>query len=154
MVIVTGVCECTSILGPGLGGGHGLLQGSHGLVSDQFISMRIVLADGSIKTVSANENSDLWWAVRGAGHNFGVVTSVTSKIYDAEVNWAYKSYTFTHDKVEAVYTAANNILENFSKKNAQVAWVYSLYIRIPDVDAVHVSCAFFFASTHLKARTK
>lgn len=42
---VTGGCECTSILGLGLGGGHGILQGRHGLISDQFVSMNIVLAD-------------------------------------------------------------------------------------------------------------
>lgn len=145
---VVPVCECTSILGPGLGGGHGLLQGNYGLVSDQFLSMRIVLADGSIKTVSSSENADLWWAVRGAGHNFGIVTSVVSKVYDAEPNWAYKSYTFTHDKVEAVYSASNNLLERFSTKTAEVAVVFSLVARVPGVDPVHVSHVWPLSNNH------
>ena len=81
-MIVTGVCQCTSLLGPGLGGGHGFLQGHHGLVADQFVSMNIVLADGTLHTI--DEKSDLWWAMRGAGHNFGIVTSVETKIYDIE----------------------------------------------------------------------
>lgn len=71
---VTGACECVSLLGPGLGGGHGWLQGRHGLVSDNFVSMNIVLADGTTKFVDAQSEPDLWWALQGAGHNFGIVT--------------------------------------------------------------------------------
>ncbi|KAL2285551.1 hypothetical protein FJTKL_08192 [Diaporthe vaccinii] len=112
---VTGACECTSILGPGLGGGHGWLQGRHGLVSDQFVSMNIVLADGTLTTIDSA--SDLWWAMQGAGHNFGIVTSVTSKIYDIEYpDWAYKSYVFTGDKFTDVY---NNVDEHISMNGSQ-----------------------------------
>ncbi|KAG4217082.1 hypothetical protein PC116_g34437, partial [Phytophthora cactorum] len=108
----TGACECTSILGPGLGGGHGFLQGRYGLVADQFLSMNIVLADGSLQKI--NETSDLWWAMKGAGHNFGIVTSITMKIYDVEdPNWAYVSYIFTGNKIEELYEAAkNHLLKN------------------------------------------
>src|SRR5690242_11530578 len=73
--IVTGTCECVSYLGPALGGGHGWLQGHHGLIADQFLSMNIVLANGDLKTIDSK--SDLWWAMQGAGHNFGIVTSVS-----------------------------------------------------------------------------
>ncbi|KAJ0120562.1 hypothetical protein J7T55_015291 [Diaporthe amygdali] len=112
---VTGACECTSILGPGLGGGHGWLQGRHGLVSDQFVSMNIVLADGTLQTI--DNTSDLWWAMQGAGHNFGIVTSVTVKIYDIDYpTWAYKSYIFTGDKFSDVY---NNVNEYISKNGTQ-----------------------------------
>ncbi|KAK9413949.1 putative FAD-binding PCMH-type domain-containing protein [Seiridium unicorne] len=94
---VTGGCECTSLLGPGLGGGHGVLQGRHGLISDQFLSMNIVLADGSLHTI--DDNCDLWWAMQGAGHNFGIVTDVTMKIYDVQNrDWTYNLFVFTSDK--------------------------------------------------------
>ncbi|XXG99456.1 hypothetical protein Hte_005795 [Hypoxylon texense] len=107
---VTGGCECTSLLGPGLGGGHGLLQGHHGLVSDQFLSMNIVLANGTLQTVDEN-SPDLWWALQGAGHNFGIVTSITVKVYDIKHrNWAYTAFTFTDDKVEGLYAAINEHL--------------------------------------------
>ncbi|KAL5401084.1 hypothetical protein PMIN03_011822 [Paraphaeosphaeria minitans] len=75
---VTGTCECVSYLGPALGGGHGWLQGHHGVISDQFVSLNIVLATGEVKTI--NQSTDLMWGLKGAGHNFGIVTSVTSKI--------------------------------------------------------------------------
>ncbi|KAI0162327.1 hypothetical protein GGR57DRAFT_489995 [Xylariaceae sp. FL1272] len=86
------VCECMSILGPGLEGGHGALQGRIGLVSDQFVSMNVVLANGTL----------------GAGHNFGIVTSVTAKIYDVQTpTWAYTSFIYTGDKVADVFDTIN-----------------------------------------------
>ncbi|RDL35322.1 putative FAD-dependent oxygenase [Venustampulla echinocandica] len=103
---VTGTCECVSYLGPGLGGGHGWLQGRYGLISDQFVSMNVVLANGSLITI--DQNSRLSWAMKGAGHNFGIVTSTTSKIYDIQhPNYAMATLIFSGDQVEAVYRVAN-----------------------------------------------
>ncbi|KAI1188078.1 FAD-binding domain-containing protein [Nemania serpens] len=129
---VTGACECVSLLGPGLGGGHGFLQGRHGLVSDQFVSMNIVLANGELHTVDAE--SDLWWAMQGAGHNFGIVTSVTSKIYDVKYpNWAYESFIFTGDQVEVVYESINKYhLKNGTPPVDIMS--YSIYFNYFDID--------------------
>ncbi|KAF6784750.1 FAD-dependent oxygenase [Colletotrichum sojae] len=129
---VTGTCECVSTLGPALGGGHGWLQGHHGLVADQFLSMNIVLADGTIQTI--NETSDLWWAVKGAGHNFGIVTSVDVKIYDIEHrDWAVETLIFSGDKVEEVYQAANeHLLKNGTQAVDVVNWSY--WLNNPDAD--------------------
>jgi hypothetical protein len=105
---VTGCCECTSFTGPALGGGHGWLQGRHGLIADQFLSMNIVFANGSLQTIDKTTDPDLWCAMQGAGHNFGIVISVKSKAYDIEFrDWAYKMFTFNSDKVEEFYTAIN-----------------------------------------------
>jgi FAD/FMN-containing dehydrogenase len=123
---VTGTCECVSFLGPALGGGHGWLQGHHGLVSDQFTSMNVVLANGDMVTI--NSTSDLWWGMQGAGHNFGIVTSVTTKIYDiVQPNWAIETIIFSGDKVEAIYEAANkHILQNGSQSSDIINWSYWL----------------------------
>ncbi|KAL2128641.1 hypothetical protein VTI74DRAFT_8914 [Chaetomium olivicolor] len=129
---VTGTCECVSYMGPALGGGHGWLQGHYGLIADQFVSMRIVLADGTVKTIDTN--SDLWWAMRGAGHNFGIVTSVTVKIYPKiHTNWAIETLVFTGDKVKALYQAANDhILQNGSQPVELINWSY--WFNNPQVD--------------------
>lgn len=131
---VTGTCECVSFLGPALGGGHGWLQGHYGLIADQFVSMKVVLADGTLKTISASCHSDLWWAMKGAGHNFGIVTSVTVKIYPAvHKTWAIETLMFTGDKVEALYQAANDhLLQGGTQPVDIINWSY--WMNIPQVD--------------------
>jgi fumiquinazoline A oxidase len=66
-----------------MGAGIGSLQGHRGLMLDALESVRIVTADGALINASRTQNSDLFWAIRGAGANFGVVTSATFLLYDA-----------------------------------------------------------------------
>ncbi|KAK4652924.1 hypothetical protein QC762_503630 [Podospora pseudocomata] len=129
---VTGTCECVSYMGPALGGGHGWLQGHHGLIADQFVSAKIVTADGQLRTI--NSNSDLWWALKGAGHNFGIVTSVTIKIFPiVHTNWAITTLMYTGDKVEALYQAANDyLLQNGTQPVDIINWSY--WMNIPPID--------------------
>ncbi|KKK12152.1 hypothetical protein ARAM_007442, partial [Aspergillus rambellii] len=132
----TGACECTGLLGPALGGGHGFLQGWYGLMVDQFVSMDLVLANGTLITL--DEDSDLWWAVKGAGHNFGIVTSVTMKVYDVPHDglWSYQSFIFTHEKVEQLYETINEVL--LQDGNQPVDLInYSVFLNLPDLDPDH-----------------
>lgn len=71
------------LVGVTIGGGIGTLQGKHGLMIDSLLSVRLVTAKGDIVTASQMENPDLFWAIRGAGANFGIITSATYRIYDA-----------------------------------------------------------------------
>ncbi|KAL7802203.1 Glucooligosaccharide oxidase [Trichoderma aethiopicum] len=104
----TGSNGCVGLLGPALGGGLGRYQGQHGLISDNFISLNVVLADGTATTVSAKSNSDLFWAMKGAGHNFGIVTSAYIKIYPRKTStWHYHNYVWSQDKLEKVFKALN-----------------------------------------------
>lgn len=97
-------------------------------MADQLVSMDVVLADGSLKTIDAD--SDLWWAMNGAGHNFGIVTSVTAKIYDIQHrDWAIETLIFSGDKVEVVYKAAN---EHLLKPLEVINWSY--WLNNPDAD--------------------
>ena len=61
------------------------MVGMYGLGIDNFVSARLVTATGAIITVSEEENADLWWCLRGAGHNFGIVSELTVKAHK-EVN--------------------------------------------------------------------
>jgi FAD/FMN-containing dehydrogenase len=75
LAVPGGVVSTTGIAGLTLHGGVGHLRRKYGLSIDNLLSVDIVTADGALRTASATENEDLFWAVRGAGSNFGVVTS-------------------------------------------------------------------------------
>jgi FAD/FMN-containing dehydrogenase len=76
-----GVVATTGIAGLTLGGGQSWLTGKYGFTIDNLLSVDIVTAGGDLLHASANENADLFWAVRGAGHNFGVVTSFEYRLH-------------------------------------------------------------------------
>ncbi|EJD01265.1 FAD-binding domain-containing protein [Fomitiporia mediterranea MF3/22] len=65
-----------------LGGGYGWLSGEHGLAIDNLVQANVVTGDGSILTANKDENSDLFWAIRGGGCNFGVVTEFVFQLHD------------------------------------------------------------------------
>jgi FAD/FMN-containing dehydrogenase len=76
-----GVVSSTGIAGLTLGGGIGWLSRAHGLSCDNLLSVDIVTADAQLRRANRDENPDLFWAVRGGGGNFGVVTSFEFQLH-------------------------------------------------------------------------
>ena len=73
----SGSASCPGFVGLTVGSGVGRYTGLFGLISDALLSMRVITADGQVLEVSEEQHPDLFWGMRGAGANLGIVTSAT-----------------------------------------------------------------------------
>jgi hypothetical protein len=96
LAVPAGIVSTTGIAGLTLGGGTGYLTRKYGLTIDSLIAADVVLADGSFVTVDESHHEDLFWALRGGGGNFAVVTSFVfqahpvSMVYAGPIFWEVK----------------------------------------------------------------
>jgi len=81
LAAVMGECPSVGLAGYTLGGGLGRLMARHGSASDNLLSADVVTAEGRVLHVSADDNADLFWAIRGGGGNFGIVTSFEHRLH-------------------------------------------------------------------------
>lgn len=96
-----GIISTTGVAGLTLGGGIGYLARAHGLSIDNLRSVDVVLADGSFVTASEDEHADLFWAVRGGGGNFGVVTELEFDLHPVDTIYGGPMF-FELDVAEAL----------------------------------------------------
>jgi hypothetical protein len=84
LTAVTSAVSSVGVIGATLGGGYGPFSPKYGLAIDNLLEAEIVLADGQLVTAHADENPELFWALRGGGGNFGVVTAIRVRLHRLE----------------------------------------------------------------------
>jgi len=123
-----GVVSTTGVGGLTLGGGFGWLQGKHGLVIDNLRSAQLVLADGRVVSASLEENSDLFWAIRGGGGNFGVAASLDFDVHPV-------GPMITGGLVAHPFATARDVIRFFRERSAAASDELTLWtalVHAPD----------------------
>jgi FAD/FMN-containing dehydrogenase len=129
MAVPSGIISTTGVGGLTLGGGIGHLSRGCGLTIDNLLAVDMVLADGSFVTASEQQHPDLFWAVRGGGGNFGVVTSFTFRAHPVHtvtagpMFWPLEDAPEVMQKYESFITSAPNELGGFFA-----------FLQVPPVD--------------------
>ena len=113
LAVTGGVVSSTGVAGLTLGGGLGWLMGKHGLALDNLISVDLVTAGGDVVRASAAEHPDLFWAVRGGGGNFGVVTNFEFQLHRV-------GPTVTGGLIAHPFDAARDVLKLFREATASL----------------------------------
>ncbi|ROV97135.1 hypothetical protein VMCG_07469 [Cytospora schulzeri] len=115
--ISTGSGACVGMISPTIGGGVGRLSGLHGIISDQLLSVRMVTANGSLVTASETENPDLFWAMRGAGANFGIVVEAQYQLLDLTSQYVINmDYAFSSNDTGAIIDYLDSFGEDLPAK--------------------------------------
>lgn len=135
LATVGGTVADTGVGGLALGGGYGFLTGQRGLTIDNLVEVTVVLANGEVVKASKNEHPDLFWAVNGAGQNFGVVTEFVLQAYDQGEVWAgMLIFPPTPEVIEKVVVALNDLYtpdKNGKTKGAGLAAGGLMLMRPP-----------------------
>jgi FAD/FMN-containing dehydrogenase len=102
LVAPGGVVSDTGVAGLTLGGGYGWIRRKHGLSVDSLVEAQVVCADGEVRTASASSHPDLYWAIRGGGGNFGVVTSFTFRLHELGPDVAFSATFYPLEEAASV----------------------------------------------------
>ena len=146
LAVPAGVISKTGIAGLTLGGGVGWLVRKHGLTCDNVLSFELVTAEGELLTVNDEEHSDLFWALRGGGGNFGVVTSFEYRLHSV--------HTVLGGMVIHPREKAADVLKfyrEFSQSAPEELTAYAGLLFSPDGDPV-VAVIVCYCGTSLEER--
>ncbi len=149
LATTTGTVSSIGIGGLALGGGSGYLSRMFGMTLDNVLSVDIVTADGNFVTANEKENEDLFWAVRGGGGNFGIVTSFKFQLHEVgpEV-LSFQAYFTFEDSRQLL-----RFYREFMKKAPDELYCYVFFLNVPPVEpfpAEHhgkTTCAFIACHT-------
>jgi FAD/FMN-containing dehydrogenase len=126
LAVPAGVVSTTGVAGLTLHGGAGHLRRKYGLSIDSLISVDIVTADGELRRASASENEDLFWAVRGAGSNFGVVTSFEFQAHPAGPAVMVGAIFYPLDGLRQLLPAWRDYMNSAPEELSSLAFAWSV----------------------------
>ena len=103
------------------------MQGKYGFLNDNMISCKLVLADGSMVVASKNSHPDLFWGLRGAGHNFGIALEATFQVYPQANGGIHHTWDleYTLDQCDEVFRTLNSVYESMPAELA----IFVLWLR-------------------------
>ncbi|TQM05835.1 FAD-binding oxidoreductase [Pseudonocardia kunmingensis] len=126
LAVPAGMISHTGVAGLTLGGGMGWLTRRHGLAVDNLVSVQVVTADGRVLRAADDENPDLFWAVRGGGGNFGVVTEFEFRLHEVGPIVQVGMLFFALDEFGAAVRTARDTLPALSRDiNVLIAGVHA-----------------------------
>ena len=135
LAVTGGVVSSTGVAGLTLGGGLGWLMGKYGLALDNLRAVELVTAEGKVLRASTNEEADLFWAVRGGGGNFGVVTSFEFQLHPV-------GPTITGGLVAHPFERAREVLRyyrDFTRSLPDELTVFAGLIHAPDASGAKLA---------------
>lgn len=125
-----GVHSTTGVAGLTLGGGIGWLSRSFGLTVDQLLAADVVTADGKLVYASEDENADLFWALRGGGGNFGVVTSFEFRVHPVGPEVLTVQLFHHIERAEEVLRAYRDVMASAPDELA----CYPMFLHVPPIE--------------------
>jgi FAD/FMN-containing dehydrogenase len=148
LAVPAGVVSTTGVAGLTLHGGAGHLRRKHGLSIDNLISVDIVTADGTLRRASATENEDLFWAVRGAGSNFGVVTSFEFQAHPVGPMVMVGAVFYPFEDVPGLLTAWRDCVASAPEELSSVVLCWSVPPHEPFPAELHGTPAVVVAGAY------
>ena len=148
LAIPGGVVSTTGIAGLTLHGGVGHLRRKYGLTIDSLLSVDIVTADGQLRRASSTENEDLFWAVRGAGSNFGVVTSFEFQAHPVGPMVAVAAVMYPLDNARELLAAWRDVMACAPEEVSSLALCWSVPPAEPFPAELHGTPVLLVAATY------
>jgi FAD/FMN-containing dehydrogenase len=148
LAVPGGVVSTTGIAGLTLHGGVGHLRRKHGLSVDSLLSVDIVTADGQLRRASADENEDLFWAVRGAGSNFGAVTSFEFKAHPVGPMVMVGAVFYPQNDARTLLAAWRDYMASAPEELSSVAFFWNVPAHEPFPPEHHGKPVLILAAVH------